>query len=117
MSDEDEDIPEVRVRVTVSDDAPAETILLELERQRRASGKWPARNQRTRLGKTQRGIWRALVAAGRDLSTSELMPWSGSVWRTSVLRAAQRVAVRVSRRRHGEHVWRLREGHSRPRSK
>ena len=34
MSDEDEDIPEVRVRVTVSDDAPAETILLELERHR-----------------------------------------------------------------------------------
>ena len=54
---------------------------------------------------------RALTAAnGLALPTSALLPWAypvGRVWRSSVLRAAHRVAVSVYRGGRREATWRL----------
>jgi hypothetical protein len=59
-----------------------------------------------RVGRVQRACWRALIAAGKPLTTSALMAWAPGVFRHSVRRAAYRFAVSAGR--HGnEAVWRL----------
>jgi hypothetical protein len=60
-----------------------------------------------KVGRVQRAVWRALVAAsGRNLTTSEVLVWAPGVFRSNVRRAAYRFAERVDGGAR-EAVWRL----------
>jgi hypothetical protein len=67
---------------------------------------WPCLNHTFRIGRVQRAVIRALVAAGQPLRSSEVHSWAPGVFRTSMLRAARRVAERVDGGKR-EAVWRL----------
>ena len=76
----------------------------------------PPEASKHRVGRLQRGCWRALVAArGRELLTRDLLAWCfpgadlyRAAQRWNVRRAARRFAIRVGRDRR-EATWRLRD--------
>jgi hypothetical protein len=75
------------------------------------SHNWPAPNQKYRIGRVQRQVWRVLTVAGRDLTTSELLLWylgSSPHARCIVRKAAYRFAERVDGGAR-EAIWRLRD--------